>query len=437
MPSAGRHAPASAGWRPSYNRALWDGAGYAGAMAVPEVLQPGEVVGGSYEIVAPISSGAMGAVFRARRDGRDLALKLLTNPGQGARFDIEARLLGRLSHPRVVDVLDHGRDGERDWLVMELVEGPDLSRVLRERGAPGLAPDEVLDAARQAAEALEYVHAQQVVHRDVKPHNLIASDEGVVLVDFGVAREATDEPGTRGIGTPRYMAPEVLVGEGVSPRSDVYGLAATVWALLAGSPPAYGDPAPLPGVAPELEQALRRALDPRPEHRFASAAALAAALGSPVETAAGRTLAATLPGTERADVLESVVRTAAGVFDAAAASIALIDHTTGELVYRSSWGVLADETVGIRLSPGQGLAGAAVQTLEPVVVPDCRADDRFAAQVAAGIGYVPNTMLVVPLQRDGVAVGALSVLDRRDGEALDQADVARAELFAELALAVL
>jgi len=162
-----------------------------------------------------------------------------------------------------------------------------------------------------------------------------------------------------------------------------------------------------------------------------------AALGSPVQTAAGRTLAATLPGTDRADILESVVRTAAGVFDAAAASIALIDQTTGELVYRSSWGVLAEETVGIRLAPGQGLAGAAVEAMEPVVVPDCRADQRFASQVAAGIGYVPHTMLVVPLQRDGVAVGALSILDRRDGEAMGQADVARAALFADLALAVL
>ena len=380
----------------------------------------------------------MGAVFRARgTDGRDVALKLLTNPGQSARFDIEARLLGRLSHPRVVDVVDHGRDGERDWLAMELVEGADLSRVLAEHGAPGLPRAEVLDIARQAAEALEYVHGQQVVHRDVKPHNLVSADGGVVLVDFGVAREATADAGTRGIGTPRFMAPEVLVGEGVSPRSDVYGLAATVWTLLAGSPPAYGDPEPLPAVEPELEQALRRALDPRPEHRFASAAALAAALGSPVATAEGRTLAATLPGTEHADVLEAIVRTAAGVFDAAAASIALVDHTTGELVYRSSWGVLAEETVGIRLAPGQGLAGAAVAALEPVVVPDCRADERFASQVAAGIGYVPNTMLVVPLQRAGAAVGALSILDRRDGEALGQADVARAGLFAELVLAAL
>ena len=313
--------------------------------------------------------------------------------------------------------------------------------MLQRRGSPGLPLAEVLEAASQAAEALEYVHEQQVVHRDVKPHNLVVSADGVVLVDFGIARETTDEAGTRGIGTPKFMAPEVLVGEGVSPRSDVYGLAATVWALLTGAPPAYGDPRPLsesaPGVPPELEQALRRALDPRPERRFATAAALATALGSPVEAAAGQTLAASLPGTERADVLEAIVRTAAGVFEAAAASIALIDEATGELVYRSSWGVLADETVGIRLSPGQGLAGSAIQTLEPVVVPDCRADPRFAGQVAAGIGYVPNTMLVVPLQRAGAAVGALSILDRRDGEAMDQADVSRATLFAELTLAVL
>ena len=92
--------------------------------------------------------------------------------------------------------------------------------------------------------------------------------------------------------------------------------------------------------------------------------------------------------------------------------------------------MLADETVGIRLAPGQGLAGAAVSSLEPVVVPDCRNDERFAARVAAGIGYVPHTMLVVPLQHGGRAIGALSILDRRDGDALDQADVQRAELFA-------
>lgn len=402
----------------------------------------GQSVGGRYEIVEPISAGAMGAVYRARdSDGGEVALKLLTNPGQAARFDIEARLLARLSHPRVVRVVDHLEDDGRSWLVMALVSGTDLHRLLEERGSPGLPLEEVLDVAREAAEALEYVHEQHLVHRDVKPHNFIAGDEGIVLVDFGVAREIGEDDGTRGIGTPKYMAPEVLVGEGVSPRADVYGLAATVWTLLAGSPPAYGNPAPLaesaPEASPELEQALRRALDPRPDRRFASAGALATALGSPVEAAQGESFAATLPGTDRAGLMEAVVRTAAGVFDAAAASIALIDDSTGELVYRASWGVLAEETVGIRLAPGVGLAGAAIESGEPVVVPDCRNDERFAARVAAGIGYVPHTMLVVPLQRGDRPIGALSILDRRDGHALDQGDVQRAELFADLTLAAL
>ena len=168
----------------------------------------------------------------------------------------------------MVRVVDHLEDGGRSWLVMELVAGTDLSRVLEARGSPGLPLGEVLDFSRQAAEALEYVHEQHMVHRDVKPHNLIAGADGIVLVDFGVAREIGDDDGTRGIGTPRFMAPEVLVGEGVSPRSDVYGLAATVWTLLAGSPPAYGDPKPLsetaPEASPELERALRAGARPAP-----------------------------------------------------------------------------------------------------------------------------------------------------------------------------
>jgi hypothetical protein len=336
-------------------------------------------------------------------------------------------------------VLDHLTEGRDRYLVMELVDGVDLGRTLEERGDPGLPLDEVLDVGRQAAEALEYVHGEQVVHRDVKPRNLIACDRGVVLVDFGVARELGDDPGTRGVGTPRYMAPEVLVGEGVSPRSDVYGLGATLWTLLAGTPPSYADPDPLPNVAPELEQALRRALDPRPERRFASAAALATALGSPVETLAGESLAASLPGAgpERRRLLEAVVRTAAGVFEAGAASVALRVEGTGELLYHAAWGTAGNEIVGVRLAPGEGIAGAALASGEPVVVPDCRSDERFAAHIAAGTRYVPHTILAVPMTREGEVVGVLSILDRRDGRPYAQADVPRAELFADLALAML
>jgi hypothetical protein len=381
----------------------------------------------------------MGAVYRARDGDEEVALKRLVDLGQIASFEIEARLLARLRHPRVVKVLDNLRDGRDSYLVMELVRGPDLGVVLEERGSPGLPPGEVLELGRQAADALDYVHAQQIVHRDVKPRNLIACDRGVVLVDFGVARELGDDPGTRGVGTPRFMAPEVLVGEGVTARSDVYGLAATIWTLLAGTPPSYGNPDPLPGVEPELERALRRALDPRPERRFASAAALAAALGSPVEALSGESLVASLPdaGPGRRRLLEAVVRTAAGVFEAAAASVALRDEGTGELVYHAAWGTSGDEIVGVRLSPGEGIAGAVLEGGEPEVVPDCRSDERFAAHIAAGTRYVPYTMLVVPLVREDGVVGVLSVLDRRDGSPYDQADVPRAELFAELALAML
>jgi eukaryotic-like serine/threonine-protein kinase len=403
---------------------------------------PGDLIGGRYEIVAPISEGAMGAVYEARDHAGgngDVAVKRLIDIGQWASFEIEARLLAGLRHPRVVRVLDYLSEGRDSYLVMELIRGPDLGRALAERGAPGLPLEEVLDISRQAADALEYVHGQQIVHRDVKPRNLISCERGVVLVDFGVARELGDDPGTRGVGTPRYMAPEVLVGERLSPRSDVFGLAATIWTLLAGTPPSYGDPDPLPHVAPELEAALRRALDPRPERRFASAGALAAALGSPVEALAGETLAASLPdaGPGRRRLLEAVVRTAAGVFEAAAVSVALREEGTGELVYQAAWGTAAEEIVGVRLSPGEGIAGAAAATGEPVVVPECRSDPRFADWIAAGTRYVPNTLLAVPLLREGEVAGVLSILDRRDGGPYDQADVTRAELFADLALAML
>ena len=109
------------------------------------------------------------------------------------------------------------------------------------------------------------------------------------------------------------------------------------------------------------------------------------------------------------------MRTAAGMFDAAACSIALTDPATQELVYEAAWGAGASEVVGMRLPPGVGLAGAVVASGEGAFVPECRKDPRFARQVAAGTGYVPYTMVVAPLIRDGKTIGCLSVLDRRDG----------------------
>ena len=392
------------------------------ARTAPE-LETGTELAGRYTIETPISSGGMGAVFAARDGDRGarVAIKHMVEPRHAVRFSIEARLLARLDHHRVVRVLDHFQDEAGMYLVMDLVEGKDLGRILKKHGDPGLPPQESVEYARQVCEALQYVHDQQIVHRDVKPENLILGESGVVLVDFGIARELGAEGNpTVGIGTPRFMAPEIFSGVGISPRSDIFGLAATLWTLLTGRPPPHGPLKAIsdtfPGVSPELEQTLRAGLEVIPELRIPSANEFAKALGSPLGPSSGAPLVLSVarPAGTRT-LLEGIVRTAAGVFDAASASLALADRTTGELVYQAAWGAGADKIVGVRLEKEKGIAGAMIGTGQPQVVPDCRSDPRFAAQVADKTGYIPNTMLVVPLKSGGEVVGALSLLDRRDG----------------------
>src|SRR3954454_5015584 len=258
-----------------------------------------------YTIDAPLSAGAMGAVYRARRteDGTPVAIKRLLDTRHVARFEIEARLLSTLHHPRVVNVMDYFTLESGVYLVMEMIKGDDLGVLLKERGNPGLPIDDAIEYTRQACEALQYVHDQQIVHRDVKPANLIdAKDkDGVVLVDFGVARQMGEEEqvdaGTVGIGTPRYMAPEVFAGGTVSARSDVFSLAATLWTLLTGKPPVYGDPTPLssvcPGASEALESSIRAGLELLPERRTSSCAAFAHALGTPLAQQRGESLVET------------------------------------------------------------------------------------------------------------------------------------------------
>jgi serine/threonine-protein kinase len=405
----------------------------------------GAELAGRYELIAPISSGAMGAVYRARdrETEAEVAVKRLTDVRQAARFEIEARLLEQLRHPRVVRVVDYFSEARARYLVMELVRGPDLGSLLADRGAPGLPAAEAIGYVREACEALEYVHDQMVVHRDVKPANLIAGDDGVVLVDFGIARtmDESEDPGTVGIGTPRYMAPEVFAGGDVSARADVFGLAATLWTLLTGEAPGYDDRTPLAetvaDVTPQVEAAIRSGLEFIPKRRIASAASFAQALGATAVAGRGESLARSVPNpVGPRDLMERIVRTAAGVFDAAACSIALTDAPTGDLVYETAWGAGADEIVGVRLQPGTGIAGSVAASGAAEAV-DCRNDPRFATQIAEGTGYVPHTMLVVPLARGERTIGVLSLLDRRDGGLYGSHDVERAELFADLAVAAL
>ncbi len=400
-----------------------------------------------YTVGAPISSGAMGAVYSAHdtRTGAAVAVKHVNNTRHAERFEVEAQLLSLLRHPRVVQVLDHFADERGQYLVMELVEGTDLHALLDREGDPGLGLDRAVEYARQGCEALEYVHEQQIVHRDVKPHNLILGEHGVVLVDFGIARLLRDEEeddATMGVGTPRYMAPEVFAGGSVSPRSDVFGLAATLWTMIVGKPPVYANPTKLrelaPDVPPEIADAVQAGLEMIPERRVASVAAFARALGANSQSSVGGSLTLSIeqPAARRG-LIEGIARTAAGVFGAAASSIALTDANTGELVYQSAWGAGGREIVGVRLPPGQGLAGSVVENGQPLAVSDCRTDPRFASRIAAGTGHVPYTMLVVPLLRLGRPIGVLSLLDRRDGGHYGPDDAERAALFAELAVSAI
>src|SRR3954454_1190225 len=404
-----------------------------------------------YTIEGPLSAGAMCAVYRAHRteDGTPVAIKRLLDTRHVARFEIESRLLSTLKHPGVVNVVDYFTHSSGVYLVMEMVQGSDLGIVLKERGNPGLPIDDAIEYTRQACEALQYVHDQQIVHRDVKPANLIdaANPAAVVLVDFGVARQIGDEEqvdaGTVGIGTPRYMAPEVFAGGTVSARSDVFSLAATAWTLLTGKPPVYGDPTALSSVVPDapdgLEACLRAGLELLPERRTSSCIAFASALGLPLAEQKGESLVET--AVDRSDVeaamLSAIVKASAGIFEAAACSVCLVDPVTKELVYQAALGAGAKKIVGVRLPQGKGLAASAFAAGTGLAIPDCRTDSRFQAQIAAGTGYVPYTMLVIPLRQGTRVVGALSVLDRRDGNPYTTDDIARGDLFAELAVTAL
>jgi len=181
------------------------------------------------------------------RDGeleRRVAVKLLAaSVGRDdelrRRFARESRLAARLSHPNVVAVFDAGEDGGRPYIVMEYVEGETLADVLRRRGA--LPTEEAAEIAGQVAAGLAHAHAQGLVHRDVKPQNLLVSGDGrVKIADFGVARgddlSQLTQAGTV-LGTAAYLSPEQAAGSSVGPASDVYSLGAVLYELLTGRTP--------------------------------------------------------------------------------------------------------------------------------------------------------------------------------------------------------
>ena len=270
------------------------------------MLFPGYLLSDRYQLAERVAAGGMGEVWRGTDVllRREVAVKvllpsLMSDAEFIARFRTEARMMAALRHPGIVQVYDYGEDvevdGSRlDFLVMEYIEGAPLSKWIRAAGKLGIT--ETMSVVTQAAEALHVAHSAGIVHRDVKPSNLLVRPDGVVvLVDFGVARSTA----TTGItatnmvlGTADYMAPEQAVGQPVSAATDIYALGAVAYCCLAGRPPFTGDnplqvvsqhlqvePPTLPaGEIPASVAALvSRALAKDPADRYPSAAAFAEA----------------------------------------------------------------------------------------------------------------------------------------------------------------
>jgi serine/threonine-protein kinase len=260
---------------------------------------------GRYKILGELGRGAMGVVYRAQDPALDrvVALKtILLNEDSGARrdyqkrFSLEARAAGKLTHPNIVTTYDFGEEGDLAYLAMELLEGTEL----RERMNDGALPvAEAVGIAIQVADGLGFAHERGVVHRDVKPANIMLLERGdVKIMDFGIARmRSADQMTSTGIvvGTPRFMSPEQVSGQPVDQRSDLFSLGVVLYEMLTGEPAFSGEDTPQiahkitrlepeapshknPEVTSMLDFVVARVLKKDPEVRYQDAYELAADL---------------------------------------------------------------------------------------------------------------------------------------------------------------
>ena len=286
----------------------------------------GQVLDARYRIEAHLGSGAMGAVFRARhvRLPRSFAIKVLhprfvSEPKLVRRFEREARLAGKLSHPNVVAVLDFGESDGSSFMVMDLAVGPTLGRLIT--GAP-FERARAIRLLRQLCDGLAHAHGHGLIHRDLKPENVIVEPQGseelIRIVDFGIAILRDSAAGGAGegrvttsglvLGTPHYMAPEVATGRAFDHRADLFALGVIAYEMLTGKmpfdgdgvavvhaniecePPAMAARAPQVTVDPALEAFARRLMARAPDARFPTARAAREVLdqlerGAPVPAA--------------------------------------------------------------------------------------------------------------------------------------------------------
>jgi serine/threonine-protein kinase len=305
-----------------------------------------EVIADRYELEELVGTGGMSSVYRARDRllERHVALKIL-HPHHSSdedfvqRFRKEARLVAQLSHPNIVTVIDRGDDGGRQFIVFEYVEGENLKEVVTREGPLPLR--RVLELALQIGRGLAFAHSQGLVHRDVKPQNVLMNgDDQAKVTDFGIARSIDVDVGVTQtgtvLGTSAYIAPEQASGGDITPQTDVYSLGVVLYELLTGEVPFPGesfvavamkhinDPPPTllerrPDTPPRLAAAVDRALAKEPGERFGSMddfvaelSACLAELGPEADADATMIVPAALASAERGSRPPRGVRVPAG-----------------------------------------------------------------------------------------------------------------------------
>ncbi|MEX1073625.1 MAG: serine/threonine-protein kinase, partial [Burkholderiales bacterium] len=281
---------------------------------------------GRYRILDELGRGAMGVVYRAEDPSLDrvVALKTISlgdadeRKSYEKRFMLEAKAAGKLTHPNIVTIFDYGEQEEIAYMAMELLEGQDLRSRIREGEIPAL---EAVEIALQVADGLGFAHEFGVVHRDIKPGNIMLLERGAVkIMDFGIARmrHADTSRTSTGmvLGTPRYMSPEQISGQPVDQRSDIFSLGTVLYEMLTQSTLFAGqdvnqiahsvtstEPAPPSRAHPELPQMLdfivARALKKDPSVRYQDAYEMAADLRDVLAEMRGRA-----PARDRGDDAE-------------------------------------------------------------------------------------------------------------------------------------
>jgi serine/threonine-protein kinase len=268
-------------------------------------MRPGECLQERFHIVREVARGSMGTIYAAedQRLGREVAIKvprdaLISDAKFLERFRREALAAASLAHPNIASVFDYGDQDDHPFIVMELVQGQDLSETLKNGPLP---VPRAIRVAEQVAAALAHAHEMGIVHRDIKPANIIVcdgQDDRIKVTDFGIARAAGDvtltATGTL-FGTPQYISPEQAVGMQATPLSDIYSLGIVLYEMLVGAPPFEGDSmvalamrhvneevgppsAVSPGLSPELDRVVLHATARAADERYQTAEEMRTAL---------------------------------------------------------------------------------------------------------------------------------------------------------------